>query len=327
MTLICPASAVDRFTAAVSAVAEVLLTGAMTRASTAARLISVSLDLPMPYDAESLLGFLGQRTVVGVESLDGMTYARTLRLAGGPAAIRMEVGDQTVAVRLWLSDPADVHSAVQRCRWLLDLDTDVAAAEAHLAKEPRMALSIAAHPGLRVPGHVDGFEVTVRAVVGQQISVAGARTILGRLVTSYGEDLPDNLVDVDHGLTRLFPRPERMGQVDPETLPMPRSRGRALVRLARAVTAGDVILDRGTDLAGTRRDLLALPGVGPWTADYIALRALGDPDVFMSSDLGVRHGLGRMGLTEAGPDLLAAWSPWRSYALMHVWKQLDQEVA
>jgi AraC family transcriptional regulator, regulatory protein of adaptative response / DNA-3-methyladenine glycosylase II len=295
----------------------------MTSASTTSPSISVTLAVPQPYDVEFTLDFLGHRTVAGIESLDARTYTRSIRLPGGPASIRLDVGDDSVDVQVSLSDPADFDAAVQRCRWLLDLDTDVAAAERHLAGDPHLAASISSHPGLRVPGHVDGFEVAVRAVVGQQISVAGARTILGRLVSSYGEELAGESATDRHGLTHLFPTPEVIAGVDPESLPMPRSRGRALVGIAAAVAAGDVVLDRGEDLEATRRSLLALPGIGPWTADYIALRALGDPDVFLPSDLGVRHGLARMGLGDAGSEIFQAWAPWRSYALMHVWKQLD----
>ncbi len=210
---------------------------------------------------------------------------------------------------------------------MLDLDTDVAAAEAHLRSDPRLAASIIAHPGLRVPGHVDGFEVAVRAVVGQQISVAGARTILGRLVDAYGDEESGDRPVGEQALTHLFPSPQALAGVDPESLPMPRARGRALAAIALAVATGDIVLDRESDLVETRQRLLALPGIGPWTADYIALRALGDPDVFIPSDLGVRHGLARMGLGAAGPEVFRAWSPWRSYAQMHVWKQLDQAPA
>ena len=244
-----------------------------------------------------------------------------MRLPAGPAAIRLEVGAASVEAHLWVAEPTDLAMALQRCRWLLDLDTDLSAVEDHLRTDPHLAPSLRANPGLRVPGHVDGFEVAVRAVVGQQISVAGARTILGRLVREYGEAV----ADAPQPLTHLFPSPEGLAGADPERLPMPRSRGRALVAVAVAVARGEVVLDRSVDLPDARRALLALPGIGPWTADYIALRALGDPDVFMGTDLGVRQGLARMGLGDSGSDVFQRWSPWRSYALMHVWKSLDAE--
>lgn len=279
---------------------------------------TVTLDVRPPFDADSLLDFLRRRAVSGVERVGDTTYSRTLRLPAGSAAVRLEVHDDSVVAHLWLADPSDIASVVERCRWLLDLDTDLAEVQDRLGADPALAASVAANPGLRVPGHVDGFEVAVRAIVGQQISVAGARTVLGRLVREHGDTL-----SAQENLTHLFPGPEALAEADPERLPMPRSRGRALVGMAVAVASGDVVLDRSVERAEVRRSLLALPGVGPWTADYIALRALGDPDVFMGSDLGVRHGLARMGLADAGPALFARWTPWRSYALMHVWKSLD----
>jgi AraC family transcriptional regulator of adaptative response / DNA-3-methyladenine glycosylase II len=175
-----------------------------------------------------------------------------------------------------------------------------------------------------VPGHVDGFEVAVRAVVGQQISVSGARTILGRLTTTYGEELDQ----AEGVLTHVFATAEALAEADPERLPMPRARGRALSGLAAAVANGDVVLDRSADRNETREALLALPGIGPWTADYIALRALGDPDVFMSTDLGVRHGLEKLGFAGTPRQTIQraeAWRPWRSYALMHVWMTVNEE--
>jgi AraC family transcriptional regulator, regulatory protein of adaptative response / DNA-3-methyladenine glycosylase II len=297
----------------------------MTMAATSAPPVTVRFELPMPYDVDSLFGFLAPRAVAGIEAVVGRIYSRTIRLSGGPGEIRLRFGDDSVEAELRLTDPADADAVVERCRWLLDLETDVRAVEAHLAKTPHLAASIIAHPGLRLPGQVDGFEVAVRAVVGQQISVAGARTILGRLVRTHGDVVVGEALDGEPALTHLFPSPEVMAEVDPETLPMPRSRGRALVAVAGAVASGELVLDRGVDSEEARRYLLALPGIGSWTADYIALRAWGDPDVFLATDLGVRHGLTRMGLADAGPEIFQAWAPWRSYAMMHVWKQLDEE--
>ena len=145
----------------------------MVSARTPALPVAVRLDLPQPYDAKSVLDFLAQRALAGIERVGGRTYSRSMQLSGGPATMDLDIGVDSVDVRLRLSDPRDEPAALERCRQLLDLDSDVAAAEAHLAKDPRLAASIEAHPGLRVPGHVDGFEVAVRAVVGQQISVAG----------------------------------------------------------------------------------------------------------------------------------------------------------
>jgi AraC family transcriptional regulator of adaptative response / DNA-3-methyladenine glycosylase II len=178
---------------------------------------------------------------------------------------------------------------------------------------------------MRVPGHVDGFEVAVRAIIGQQISVAGARTVAARLAADHGETIAD---PAGPGPTCLFPTADVLAAVDPEVLPMPRARGRALVALASAVAASEVVLDRSADRAEVRAALLALPGIGPWTADYIAMRALGDPDVFLPTDLGVRQGMAALGYVAVDKQRAARaerWRPWRSYALMQIWGSLRKE--
>ncbi len=173
---------------------------------------------------------------------------------------------------------------------------------------------VGATPGLRVPGQVDGDETAVRTVIGQQVSVAGARTVVGRVVALHGRPVASPVP----GLTHLFPRAATLAEVDPETLPMPRARGRALVGLATALADGTVVLDRGPDRDDVRRSLMALPGIGAWTADYVAMRALGHPDVFLPTDLAVRRVLAGLG---GSPDT-ERWRPWRSYALMHLWNPL-----
>ncbi len=299
--------------------------------------VTVSLAVRQPFAAAGLLGFLGRRVVSGLEVCDGSTYARTLRLPTGPGTAWLTLHADRVECTLRLADLRDLAAAVERCRRLLDLDADPTAIDDQLAQDPALAPQVANRPGVRVPGHVDGFEMAVRAIIGQQISVAGARTVTGRLVCEYGEPLPgaEPLPDGavaggvpcagDGALTRLFPTPDALAAADPGTLPMPRARGRALVRVAAAVAAGgEVVLDRSADRADVRAALLRLPGIGPWTADYIALRALGDPDVFLPTDLGVRQGMSRLGL--AGGDRVAErWRPWRSYALMHVWRTGSEE--
>lgn len=284
--------------------------------------VSRVLPFEVPYDVAPMLVFLGRRTVTGIERLDGMTYARTLRLPAGPAAMRLTVTPDGVEGAFWAATASDAATCEQRARDLLDLDADPAAIDKHLGTQSSLARSVADHPGLRVAGHVDGFEVAVRAVIGQQISVSGARTLLGRMVEAYGDDF-DGTVAAP-GLTRLFPTPSRLAEVDPEQLPMPRSRGRAIVAVAEAMAANELVLDRAVDRAAARRALLALRGVGPWTADYIALRALGNPDVFLPGDLGVRNGLRRLGLDGDRTGVIDACSPWRSYAMMHVWQALEE---
>ena len=223
--------------------------------------------------------------------------------------------------RLEVEDLRDVPAAVERCRRLVDADCDPVAVADALGEDPVLAGLLASRPGLRVPGHVDGHEVAVRAVIGQQVSVAGAATVAARLAERYGEPVPGADPAEPH---RLFPSAEALAEVDPADLPMPRARGRALAGLCAALAAGDIRLDRSDDRDVVRARLLDLPGIGPWTADYIALRALGHPDVFLPTDVGVRNALVRLGLDAKGADVAAErWRPWRSYALMHLWTSLS----
>jgi AraC family transcriptional regulator of adaptative response / DNA-3-methyladenine glycosylase II len=286
--------------------------------------VTISLAVREPFDGAGLLRFLGARAVPGLESADGLAYSRVLRLPHALGTVRLAPEASRVQCTLRLVDLRDLAAAVERCRRLLDLDADPTAIDEQLAGDELLAPWVRKQPGVRVPGHVDGFEVAVRAVVGQQISVGGARTIAGRLVAEHGERLAGD----EHGLSHAFPTADAIAALNPETLPMPRARGRCLVTLAAAVASGSVVLDRSADRRDVRSALLSLPGVGPWTADYIALRALGDPDVFLAADLGVRQALSRMGLDpdpQAARARAEAWRPWRSYALMHVWSTLSEE--
>jgi AraC family transcriptional regulator, regulatory protein of adaptative response / DNA-3-methyladenine glycosylase II len=282
--------------------------------------LQLRLAVRAPFAADELLAFLAARAVPGVESTGAGWYARTLRLPHGHGRVQLEPADdgQFVGCRLELEDLRDLAAAVERCRRLLDADCDPVAVDDELSADPPLARMVRRRPGLRVPGHVDGDEIAVRAVLGQQISVARARALAGVLTERYGDKLPD--ADGDDRPARLFPRAEVLAEVDPAELPMPGARGRAINALCAVLASGDVPLDRSADRDDVRRRLLALPGIGPWTADYIALRALGHPDVFMSTDLGVRHALDRLG---EGPEAAERWRPWRSYALMHLWSSLS----
>jgi AraC family transcriptional regulator of adaptative response / DNA-3-methyladenine glycosylase II len=286
--------------------------------------ITVSLPVRQPFDTGALLDFFRARAVPGVETCDATSYLRTLRLPYGCGVVRLAPAGDRVECRLDLGDLRDLAAAVERCRRLLDLDADPVVIDEHLSSDDLVRPLVGRRPGIRVPGHVDGFEVAVRAVVGQQVSVAAARTVVARLVAAYGEP-----VHLSGSVGTLFCSADALAAADPETFPMPRARARSLVSLAVAVAEGTVVLDRSADRAEVRASLLALPGIGPWTADYIALRALGDPDVFLPTDLGVRRGLARLGLTdpaEAARRSLA-WRPWRSYALMQLWSLSNEESA
>ena len=191
-----------------------------------------------------------------------------------------------------------------------------------LGADPLLAPLVAKAPGLRSPGHVDGAELALRAVLGQQVSLGAASTHTARLVAAAGTPLPAP----DGGLTHLFPEPAAVAELDDARLAMPDRRRRTLRGLAARLADGTIAIDPGTDRAELEQQLTALDGVGPWTAAYVALRGLGDPDVFLASDLGVRHALEQLG--EPGDPRSAAaradsWRPWRSYALHHLWASLS----
>jgi AraC family transcriptional regulator of adaptative response / DNA-3-methyladenine glycosylase II len=283
-----------------------------------------------PLDTAGLLAFLGQRAVPGIEAWDGERgrYRRVLDLPHGPGIAELspaESGDH-VDCALRLTDLRDLAAAVQRCRRLLDLDADPVAIAEALSADPLLAPLVQRAPGQRVPGAVDGSELAVRAVLGQQISVAGARTLAGRLTATLGAPLPTP----EDELTHAFPTAAALAATDPQTLPLTRSRAFALVTMCGALAAsgdGALSLDPGADRAAARERLLTLPGIGPWTAEYIAMRALGDPDAFPATDLGVRKALERLG--QPGDPAAATahaehWRPWRAYAVQHLWASLNQ---
>ena len=282
--------------------------------------VVVELPYRAPLDLDSLLRFLGARAVPGVEDYADGVYARSLALPGGPGVVELSAGAGHVRCVLRLADPSDATEAVRRCRDLLDLDADPAAVAAALGPDPVIGPLLRAAPGLRVPGHVDGAEMAVRAVLGQQISVVAARTLAARLTERHGSPLP-----VPHGrVDRLFPTAAALRQAEAG---MPASRLRALRGLAAALADG-LALHPAVDRAETERQLLALPGIGPWTASYLAMRALRDPDVFLPTDVGVRHALTRLGRPAdpaAAAALAEAWRPWRSYALLHLWHSLARK--
>jgi len=283
--------------------------------------IALRLAYRRPLDLDGLLVFLSTRAVPGVEECSDGVYRRTLGLPHGAATVQLSAGPGHVRCVLELADPRDLTAAVQRCRRLLDLDADPEAVNEVLTSDPVMEPLAGDNPGQRVPGSVDGAELAVRAVLGQQVSVAAARTVAGRLVTRYGKPL----TTPSGRLTHLFPEPAALAEADPADLPMPASRRRALVTLAGALASGDVALDPGADREDTQRRLLALPGIGPWTAAYVSMRALGDPDAFLATDLGVRHALAAIGHDGSPPGAATTaqrWRPWRAYANFHLWRSL-----
>lgn len=279
-----------------------------------------------PLDGAGLIGFLGMRAVPGVELVEGGTYRRVLALPHGPGIVALTPREAHVDCTLRLRDMRDLAAAVQRCRRLLDLDADPLAVVAALGDDELIGGLVRATPGLRVPGAVDGAELAVRAVLGQQVTVSGARTLAARLAAAHGEPLADTLPScAPDDLSHAFPTAAALAALDPETLPMPRARGRALVGMCAALAAGDVRLDPGADRDATRAQLLALPGIGPWTAEYVAMRALGDPDAFPATDLGIRHALAGLDAphdSRSAAAIAEPWRPWRAYAALHLWATL-----
>jgi AraC family transcriptional regulator, regulatory protein of adaptative response / DNA-3-methyladenine glycosylase II len=279
----------------------------------------VKLAARTPYDGAALLAFLGARAVPAVEEvIAGGGYRRSLSLRHAPAVVDLVAREDHVEATFTLGDPRDLDAAVEACRRLLDLDTDPAPIAAQLRADPVIGALVTAAPGRRVPGHPDGSELAVRAVLGQQVSVAAGTKLAARLVADLGTALPAPVGAVTH----LFPPPGRIAELDPASLPMPRSRARSLVGLAAELAAGRLVLDEAAERPATVRALLALPGIGPWTAGYIAMRALRDPDAFTPGDAGVRHGLARLGHDPA-PDEIErvseGWRPHRAYAVQHLW--------
>lgn len=304
------------------------LRGRRSRRAASAGSVRLRLAVRTPFHGSSLLRFLAARTLPGVEAAGDGWYARTLTLPHAPGAVRIELPDLAepgttamLTAEFCLADLRDITAAVERVRRLLDADCDPVAVGSALGADPLLGDLVHRWPGLRVPGHVDGAEVAVRAIVGQQISVAGARTVLTRLAHQYGERL--DLPGAPAGLSLLFPRPEALAAVSPEALPMPRSRGRALLAVCSVLAGGSLALDRSAERPLIRQALLAIPGIGPWTADYIALRALGDPDVFLANDLGTRAALRSLSREPGSAATLAAgWRPWRSYAQALLWQSI-----
>ncbi len=276
-----------------------------------------------PLAAGRLLSFLAARAIPGVEHVGEGRYARAMRTpVGSPMVIELEPDPTEPVVSLRVSGGGDdvplLESVVQASRRLFDLDADPEAIDDALAEDPVLCSAVRSAPGTRLPGTTDGFELAVRAIVGQQVSVAGARTTLGRIAERAGQPLwtPEGPI------VRLFPTAERLAEAPREVFGMPGARAAAIVALARAVADGELDLSGTADREPTIERLRAIAGIGEWTAAYVAMRALRDPDAFPAGDLGVRHGFESLGLAH-DPGAIRAyaerWRPWRAYAAMHLW--------
>jgi AraC family transcriptional regulator of adaptative response / DNA-3-methyladenine glycosylase II len=277
--------------------------------------ITVRLAYRSPLHVPSLLDFLELRALPGIEERDGNTYRRGLTLPHGTATVALTPADRFVSATLQLSDVRDLAPAVARCRRLFDLDADPDAVDATLGADVALAAAVAREPGVRVPRAVDGFEMAVRAIVGQQVSVAGARTTLVRMVKA--------ACSADSATLRAFPSAAVVAELPDQAFGMPVARRETIRRLAAAVADGKIDLEPGADRTETVARLEELPGIGAWTAGYVAMRAIGDPDVFLPTDLAARRGAAALGLPstpKALADHAERWRPWRSYALIRLWR-------
>ena len=282
--------------------------------------MTVRLAFRPPLDWSGLLGFLAPRATPGVEAVAGGVYRRTIVLgdAAGTIEVRAAAGEPHLLMRIRLARHERLLEVVARARRLFDLDADPVLIAEHLVLSPELAPLVGRRPGLRVPGAWDAFELAVRGVLGQQVTVRGATTLAGRLVRAFGTPLDP----AEHGLTHLFPRPEALAAVDLASIGLPGARAATIRALAGAVARGEIVLDVSRGLEDAVARLAAVPGIGAWTAHYIAMRGLGEPDAFPAADLGLRRALG----DGAGPlaparvaELAEAWRPWRAYAVLHLW--------
>jgi AraC family transcriptional regulator of adaptative response / DNA-3-methyladenine glycosylase II len=279
----------------------------------------VRLPFRSPFAAEPLLGFLGARAIPGVEDRSGPTFRRSVPTAAGPAVVELTPLASGGHVRLDATGggAASLPALERVGRSLLDLDADPHAIGRVLGRDPLLRPLVRAHRGVRVPGTADGFELVVRAILGQQVSVRAARTMLGRVAEAFGTPLAQAV----HGVTTLFPSAARLADAPLERLGVTGRRAATIRSVASLVASGELDLSGGGDAERTAARLLALDGIGPWTVEYVRLRALGDPDAFPATDLGIRRSLAALGIDPASAASRSeAWRPWRAYAAMLLWQ-------
>lgn len=280
--------------------------------------IRLSLPVRAPFDADGLFAWMVARAIPGVESADSRSFARTLLLPGGPAWLRVTAAADRLSLETRLARLSDLPTLIARVRRLFDLDADPRAIGDALAVHPEVRESVRVVPGMRVPGAADPHEMLIRAMVGQQITVVAARTALTRLTETLGEAVPPH-----DGTDRTFPTMAVIAERGSEVLRGPAARIRAITGAARLIAAGELELSPGDDPLEQRTRLLELPGIGPWTADYVRMRVTGDPDVLLPGDVAVRAGASALGIP-SDPRGLESWAtraaPWRSYLTAHLWR-------
>ena len=298
------------------------------RGTRSARSIELALAYRPPLQWERMLEFFRARAVRGVEEVTGSSYRRAIALGAATGILevtRREGPGNTLTASLTGIEPALLGEAVRRVRRMFDLDADPLAVASHLKRDARLAPLVSAAPGTRIPVTWDPFEAAVRAVIGQQISVAGAITIAGRLAERCGRPVTDVLPAGT--ITRVFPGPAELAQADLSGLGVPTARARTLTTVARATLAGRVRMDGYVAAERLFEQLTELPGIGPWTASYVALRGFGEPDAFPDTDLGIRKALDARGYPRGAAARKAAMerlAPWRGYAALYLWNALSQ---
>jgi AraC family transcriptional regulator of adaptative response / DNA-3-methyladenine glycosylase II len=278
--------------------------------------LTLRLAARAPYAADEVLLFLGAHAVPGLEEWDGTTFSRVLDLPHGPAVVQLSPaagGGAGVTARLRVAQLRDLGAAVTRCRRMLDLDADPAAVDEVLGTDPALAPLVGSAPGRRVPAAPDADELAVRAVLGQQVSIAGGRTLTARVVTAAGSPLAEPVGT----LTHAFPRAAALADADLTAVGLTGARRRTVHALSIALADGDIALDPGADRKEAHRALLGVPGIGPWTAALVGLRGLADPDVWLPGDLALRKSLAALGSSDS--DAATRWRPWSSYAVLHLW--------
>ena len=285
--------------------------------------LSVRLAFRPPYDWDAMLSFLGARAIPGVEVVSGNIYRRTIAIGDASGVISVAPADKNgINVSIRFPNMAALPQIIARVRRVFDLAADPDTIGAHLSLDPLLAPLVEARPGLRVPGAWDGFELAVRAIFGQQITVPAATKLLGRLVQAHGAPLAGATKDGE-GLSHLFPSPARLARADLATLGMPNARAAAVTSLAAAISADPTIFGRGANLEEATAKLRALPGIGEWTAQYIAMRELREPDAFPAADIGLMRAMATAGGRRPSPAALLSraerWRPWRAYAALHLW--------
>ncbi len=302
------------------------LRGKRRTAAAAASPSGIVLRLPFhqPYDWRSIIGFLATRAIPGVESVEEGCYRRTIAIDGiaGTVEVRPVEGAPWLTATVRIPKVAPLAAVISRLRSLFDLDADTVAIGAHLAADPLLAPLVEARPGLRVPGAWDMFELMVRAILGQQVSVAAATTLAGRLAAGFGAPLPAVDGAPVSGPGILFPRPEALAGKDLTVIGLPRARAAAISALAERVLAEPDLLSPTMPVESAMERLVALPGIGRWTAGYIAMRALRAPDAFPDADLALLRAVATNGERPTAAALrerAEAWRPWRAYAALHLW--------